>query len=191
MSTYDEADDFDPNNLPPEDENHGGLLAPGEYLASPKSDVVAIGYPNGKARCSFTISLWRGSTMVALHAMYQGIDMSQPKAVDVTESMLQALGAIDPIGDISAAIQRGEDTATLRGLSPENRCGAKVSHETYEGERRLKVALFGEGQGFKDKIPDGARQAVAASLAGRARKNPRGTPVTPTSPFGPRPKPAS
>lgn len=176
MSTYD--DNFDPQALDRDAPDDGpGLIPEGDYEALPASDTVDIGFPNGKARCAFSVALYRGERLMVTHTLYQGLDTAQPAALAVTESMLCALGASDPIGDIMNAIKSGADVARLAGVDLHRRVKARVKHENYEGNWRLKVSLFGDA--FKDKIPQGERAKLAAGLAGWQRSNPRGAPMSP------------
>jgi len=177
--SYDENEGYDQDAARGEFEN--GLLAEGVYEAGPASAEVSLGYPNGKARCSFGIILYRGGEQIGTHTMYQGLDGSEA-SVGVTISMLRALGATAPGSDLSAAVQKGADAALLAGLDPANRCKAKVKHESYQGEWKLSVSLFSSGPAqFKDKIPAAARPALARSLLAFDSPQParRGTPIAP------------
>ena len=176
MSGYDET--FDPSN-DFAGGDHGDASGPpeGDCQVMPVSDTVEIGWQNGKARCAFTVNLYRGETNIGASTLYQGLDPAQPKALEVTESMLCALGAVDPIGDIMAAIKTGLSVARLTGLDPTKRARGRIKYETFEGKERMKVSIFGNA--FKEKVPAGAAQSIAAGLAGWQRQNPRGTAISP------------
>jgi hypothetical protein len=166
-------EDFDPNDG--FDDGGGaddGLPPEGDCQVVPTADTVEIGWQNNKARCAFTVNLYRGATLIGSNTLYQGLDPAQPKALEVTESMLCALGAVDPIGDIMAAIKVGASVAQIRGIDPAKRARGRIKYEVYEGTRRMKVSIFGDA--FKEKVPADARQGIAAGLAGWARQNPRG-----------------
>lgn len=182
MSNYDES--FDPaGGFAGGDQgsdNDGGLIPEGDYEALPVSDTIDIGFPNNKPRCAFSVALYRGERLMVTQTLYQGLDIAQPAALAVTESMLCALGATDPIADAMNAIKTGLDVARLAGIDTKRRVKARVKHENYEGNWRLKVSLFGDA--FKDKIPQNARQQIAAGLAGWQRANPRGAPISPPQP---------
>lgn len=176
MSGYD--DTFDPSNDFAGGDQGGEDGPPeGDCQVMPVADTVEIGWQKGKARCAFTVNLYRGDTFIASNTLFQGLDPAQPAALAVTESMLCALGASDPIGDIMNAIKSGADVARLAGVDLHRRVKARVKHENYEGNWRLKVSLFGDA--FKDKIPQGERAKLAAGLAGWQRQNPRGAPMSP------------
>lgn len=180
MSNYDES--FDPAGGFDDGPSDGGTGLPpeGECEVMPTSDTIEIGWQKGGMRCAWTVNVYRGQNFVTAVTMYQGLDVRQPKALEVTEKMLVALGAVDPIADIQEGIKRGLNSIQLRGMNPEKRARGKLKHDTYEGKTKLEVAIFGDA--FREKVPAAERQAQAAGLAGWQRANPRGAPISPPQP---------
>lgn len=176
MSGYD--DTFDPSNDFAGGDQGGEDGPPeGDCQVMPVADTVEIGWQKGKARCAFTVNLYRGDTFIASNTLFQGLDPAQPAALAVTESMLCALGASDPIGDILTGIKAGLSVVRLNGVDINKRARGRIKYESFEGKTRMKVSIFGDA--FKDKVPADARQGIAAGLAGWQRSNPRGAPMPP------------
>lgn len=169
MSNYDESGSVEQTAAQGEFAN--GLPSEGDYQVCAASPVLELGNPNGKPRCAFSIHLYSGPVLVYTHTMFQGLNPAQPDSLRITKEMLEALGAVDPFGDIGEALRRNASTATLRGLELQKMCRGRVRHESYEGKWQLKVSIFGSA--FRDQLDGAQAQALAAGLAGFAKMQPQ------------------
>ena len=71
---YDER--FDPHNDFAGDAAGGDADGPpeGDCQVMPVADTVEIGWQKGKARCAFTVNLYRGDTLIASNTLFQGLE---------------------------------------------------------------------------------------------------------------------